>query len=206
MDISTAKSLGGIGALLMFVGVLPYIGTYGIIPLVGLILLLVGAKGLADHYTEAGIFNNALYGVVIAIAGVVIAVALAFFAFVNAFNDLGLTLTNISAWQTMITQITQTQFMDAFFRVAGYLFLTLAVLFVFAIIAAVFFRKSLVLSTNKTGVGLFGTAGMILLIGAVLTIVLFGLLLLWISLLLIAIAFFQIRVERAPPVAPPQQV
>ena len=199
LQLSTAKSLGGVGALLMFVAVFPYVNTYGIVGLIGLILTLIGAKGLADHYNEAGIFNYAFYGVIAVIVGAVVAAALAFVAFVSFFSEVGLTFSNISNWQTMFTQVTQTQWMDAFFSVAGYIFLTVAIFFVFAVVSAVFFRKSMELSAKKTGVGLFGSAGMVLLIGAILTIVFFGIILLWISLLLIAIAFFQIKTETTQP-------
>jgi uncharacterized membrane protein len=199
LDLSIAKSLGGVGALLGFVSVFPYVNTFGIVPLISLILILIGAKGLADHYNEAGIFNNALYGVVTIIVGAVVAAALAFTAFVSVFSDVGLTFSNASNWQNLISQVTETQWMDAFFSAAGYIFLTVAIFFVFAVVSAIFFRRSMVLSAGKTGVGLFGSAGMVLLIGAILTIVFFGVLLLWISLLLIAIAFFQIKPEPTNP-------
>jgi uncharacterized membrane protein len=197
MNLSTAKTIGGLGAILGFISVFPYVNTFGVIPLVSLILLMIGAKGLADHYDEPGIFNNALYGVVTIIVGAVVTAALAFFAFVSVFSDVGLTFSNFSNWQTLISQVTQTQWMDAFFNAAGYIFLTLAIFFVLAVISAIFFRKSMSLSAKKTGVGLFGSAGLVLLIGAILTIVFFGVILLWISLLLIAIAFFQIKSEPA---------
>jgi uncharacterized membrane protein len=38
MQIETSKTLGGVGAILMFLGVIPFISYYGIIELVGLIL------------------------------------------------------------------------------------------------------------------------------------------------------------------------
>ncbi len=195
MDLITARNLGGVGALLLFVSVFPYLNTYGIIPLIGIILIMIGAKGLADHYNEQGIFNNALYGVLALIVGAVATAALAFLAFVSFFSDVGLTFSNISNWQNLFSQVTQTQWMNAFFNAIGYILLTLVVLFVFILISAIFFRKSMLLSAKKTGVGLFGSAGMVLLIGAILTIVFFGIIILWISLLLIAIAFFQIRPE-----------
>lgn len=44
---------------------------------------------------------------------------------------------------------------------------------------------------DKTGVGLFGTAGIIVLIGAVLTIIAIGLLLLLIVLIIFTVAFSQ---------------
>ena len=199
LDLNTAKYIGGVGALLGCVSVFPYVNTFGIIPLISLILLLIGAKGLADHYNEAGIFNNALYGVITIIVGAVITVALAFFAFVSVFSDVGLTFSNVSNWQSLVSEVTQSQWLDAFFNAAGYIFLTIAIFFVLAVISALFFRKSMSLSAKKTGVGLFGSAGIVLLIGAILTIVFFGVILLWISLLLIAIAFFQIKTEPTTP-------
>ena len=35
MEIETTKILGGIGALLMFIGIIPYINSFGIIGLIG---------------------------------------------------------------------------------------------------------------------------------------------------------------------------
>ncbi len=203
MNLNTTKNMGGIGAILMFIGVFPYINAFGIIPLIGLILVMAAAKGLADYYSEDGIFNNALYGVITAIAGVVITVALAFVAFVNVFRDLGFTLSNMQDWQNIGQQLTRTDFMNAFWNAAGYIFLALAILFIFMLVAAIFFRKSMVLTSRKSSVGLFGSAGMVLLIGAVLTIIFFGIFLIWISLLLIAIAFFQLRPHEPAQAAPP---
>lgn len=199
MELNTIKNLGGIGALLMFIGIPLSAWSFGIVSFIGLILLMIGAYGLSTHYREAGIFNNALYGAITIIVGVVVTVALAFNVFINVFTEVGLSWSNISNWRTAIPDITASQWRDAFFRNAGTIFITIAVLFVFVIIAAIFFRKSLSLTAAKTGVGLFGTTGIVLLIGAVLTIIFFGALLLWICLLLIAIAFFQIKTQTTQP-------
>lgn len=84
----------------------------------------------------------------------------------------------------------------------AYILLALVVLFVFVVVAAVLFRKSLGITAKKSGIGLFGTAGTLLLVGAVLTIIIIGFLLLWISLLLIAVAFFQIKTQPAQSAVP----
>jgi uncharacterized membrane protein len=83
--------------------------------------------------------------------------------------------------------------------IAG-IFVVLIILWVSSIIAAFFIRRSLETLSVKSGVGLFSTAGLLLLIGAV-SIILFGigLILIWISALLLAIAFFQIRPQQAQP-------
>ena len=101
VDLNTTKNLGGIGALLMFFFFIPYAGS--IIALVGLILLMIGAKGLADYYKEDGIFNNALYGVITAIVGAIAFIGVVVFALVGFFTDLGVTLgwTSFTDWSSL---------------------------------------------------------------------------------------------------------
>lgn len=211
MDLYTTRYLGGVGALLMFISFLPFVGTYtfGVLGLVGLILLMIAAKGLADYYQEDKIFNNALYGVILAIVGVVAFVGVAVFALIGFFSQIGMTLgfNTFWDWQSW-TAIDWQAMQDAILGSGalvwlGYIALALVVLFVFVVAAAIFVRKSIDITSKKTGVRLFGTTGTMLLVGAVLTIILIGLLLLWISLLLIAIAFFQITAQPAQAPPPP---
>ncbi len=83
----------------------------------------------------------------------------------------------------------------------GALFLVLVVLWVFAIVAGFFARRSLKVLSTKASVGLFSTASLLLIIGAFLTIIFIGAILMWIAVLLIAIAFFQIKPQPEQPVA-----
>jgi uncharacterized membrane protein len=191
MTLESSKNIGGIGAILMFIGVLPIFTGSGIISLVGLILVLVAAKGFADHYKEGGIFSNALYGILTAIVGAIIAVAVAVVALVSLFSELGLTLTNIQDWSTLSTIDWQAIGFDIIGRFVGSIVIVLVVVWVFAIIAAFFVRKSLGIISAKTGVGMFGTTGMLILIGAIIPVL--GLILIWIALLLLAVAFFSVR-------------
>ncbi len=215
MDFDTSKILGGIGALLLFIGCIPYISgpTFGILPLIGIILLLIGLKGMADYYREAGIFNNALYGTVLAIVGIVISVA------IIMVSSLGLIANMFPDWNgdwASLAQIDPTQIptdMD-FNSVAPFLagiLISLVILFVFVLLVAFLYRRSLNLLRDKSNIGLFGSAATVLLIGAVLTIILIGLVLVWIAILLVAIAFFQLKepqtqtsIPQYPPPNPPQ--
>lgn len=81
--------------------------------------------------------------------------------------------------------------------------MALVVLFTFAVIAVLFFRKSLNLPSAKTGIGIFGTAGLLMLIGAILTVLIVGLILIWVAWILVAVAFFSIRTQPTQPQAPP---
>lgn len=202
MTIETSKNLGGIGAILMFIGVLPIFSFSGVISLIGLILVLIAMYGLADYYKESGIFNNALYGIILIIIGGVTAAIAAVVALVDFFSEIGITigLGNAGDWSSQFAGIDwQNIGFDIISRFAVYILLALVILFVFAIASAILIRKSLGLLSAKTGVGLFGTAGLIVLIGAILTIVAIGVLLLWIATLLIAIAFFSIKPQQAQP-------
>ena len=90
MNFETSKSLGGVGAILLFIspltGILTGFST-GIIGLIGLILLLIGAYGLAQYYRESGIFNNMLYGTIVGIIGGVVAVIAAVYAAIALLPD-----------------------------------------------------------------------------------------------------------------------
>ena len=63
LTLESSKTLGGIGAILLFIGVIPFIQYSWVIGIIGAILILVALRGLANYYKEGGIFSNALYGV-----------------------------------------------------------------------------------------------------------------------------------------------
>ncbi len=208
MELESSKNLGGVGALLIFAGpllsALPRVGGYtGLLSLVGAILVLIALKGFADYYRESGIFNNALYAIIAAIVGVVVFASVLLIAFVGFFTELGLNISNLQDWASLSSIDWQTLGnIDFIFRFIGVILLGVVVLFVFLVITVVFLRKSLGLMSSRTGVGLFGTTGLLLLIGAILTIFIIGIFLVWIAMLLLAIAFFSIRRQQAPSPTP----
>jgi len=196
--------------LLMVIGSLGFLGAYtGILSLIGLILVLIALNGLANYYNERGIFTHALYGILTAIIGGVISVAIIIWAAFGFLSAIGIDFANLTDWtafsridwQSIVTLNALWPFLTA-------VVLGLVVLFVFVVVSAFFIRRSLNLASAKTGVGMFHTAGLLLLIGAFLTIILIGLLLIFIAMILLIVAFFQIRTQPAaappPPPAPPQ--
>ena len=175
-----------------------------VLGLVGIILVLIAMKGLADHYNEGGIFNNTLYGVILTIVGGVVFVASIVVGAVGLLSELNLDWTTLSTDTAAFSNFDWQGLVD-FNIIWDYIviiFAGLVVLFIFTVIAAIFYRKSLNSLAEKTGVGLFGTTGLILLIGAVLTIIGIGFLLLWVALILLTVAFFSIKPEAAQPPPP----
>ena len=201
MAFDTSKNLSGIGSLLIVIGFLGSAVPYaGILSLVGVILLLIGLKGLASFYKEDGIFSNALYAIIASIVGVVVAFATIVISAVTTLASIGIDLNNIEDWTNIGTEFGN-YFADfgnfsELTTLIGAVIIGLVILFVFAIIAMIFFRKTLTQLASKSGVGLFATAGLIMLIGAVLTIIGIGLLLIWIGFILITVAFFQVKEQQ----------
>jgi len=201
MAFDTSKNLSGIGSLLIVIGFLGSAVPYaGILSLVGVILLLIGLKGLASFYKEDGIFSNALYAIIASIVGVVVAFATIVISAVTTLASIGIDLNNIEDWTNIGTEFGN-YFADfgnfsELTTLIGAVIIGLVILFVFAIIAMIFFRKTLTQLASKSGVGLFATAGLIMLIGAVLTIIGIGLLLIWIGFILLTVAFFQMKEQQ----------
>ena len=217
MNIESNKTLGGIGALLMFIGILPYVNYFGIIELIGAIMVLVALHGFAGYYKEQGIFNNALYGIIAGIVGVVLAIAIGLAIILPSIKDFILkiypswngdwsTISSLSGTTPNTANISFTDLIP-FISAAIIIFV---ILWVFAIIATFLLRRSLKQVAEKSGTGLFSTAGLLLLIGAVLIIIFgLGLILIWIAVLILAIAFFTMKPQETQPspmvtASPPQ--
>jgi len=208
MALETNRILGGVGAILMFIGIIPVISTYGIIELVGLILVLVALYNLAGYYREGGIFNNALYGLIVAIVGGVVSVVMIIFTVLTSLTDFLYKLFpgwngDWAALSGLTPNTANISFNDVLPLFSG-LITVFIVFWIFSIITAFLVRRSLTSLSIKAGVGLFSTTGLLFLIGAVLIIIFgLGLILVWISLLLLAIAFFQIKPQETHPAPAP---
>ena len=198
MSFESSKNLSAIGALLLVIGaVIGFIWSFsGILSLIGIILLLIGLKGLANFYKEDGIFNNSLYSIIIAIVGCVVGVGIIAVSAVSALADIGIDWANIEDWANMGTDVANvfTDFnFNAIFNLLGALLIGLIIIYVVLIVSMFFFRKSMNQLSAKSGIGLFGTAGLLMLIGAVIPVI--GLLIIWIGAILVTVAFFQMKQE-----------
>jgi len=199
MSVETNKTLGGIGAILMLVGFIPFAAFAGIVSFVGFILVLIAMHGFAKTYNENKIFSNVLYSIVACVVGVAVAGSVAVVAVLTTLKDF---LYQIypswnGNWSSLsgLTPITSNLNVSAILPFIADVIAILAIVWITVIIVAFFLRKSLKTLSTKTNVSLFSTAALLLLIGAFLTIVLIGFLLIWVAILLIAIAFFQIKTQ-----------
>ena len=173
MSLESNKTLGGIGAILLAI---PFLN------LIGIILVLIAMKGLADYYNENDIFQNALYGFFFGIIGV-IALIVVIVMFV-----IGVAVT---------APVTA--------PLAGIVLLviSLVVMYIFSLLGALFYRKSLNILSEKSTEKMFETAGLLLLIGAAIPII--GEILKFIAWILAAVGFFSIKTPttQMPAAVPP---
>ena len=199
MTFESNKNLSAVGTLLLVIGFFGVFIPYaGILALVGIILLMIGLKGLASFYKEQGIFSNALYAIITGIVGAVVAVGAVVISGLAALASLGIDLANIEDWVTLGVDMGAMFLPDVtdfslLWSLISVIIVGLLILFVTVIISVYFFRKSMNQLSTKSGVGLFGTAGLLMIVGAVLTIVVVGFILIWIGLLIATIAFFQMK-------------
>ena len=186
MSLDSDRTLGGVGALLVAIG-----SFFPFLSLVGIILVLVAMRGLADYYKEDLLFKNALYGFIFGIIGIVAAIVL-FVVFFFSFMTTN-TASNGTVPVAVFTAVSG----------VGLLILILVVVLVFLVMQAVFYMRAFDVLSDKSGEKMFRTAGLLLFLGAILTIVLVGFVLLFVGWILAAVAFFSIKTPTTPKEKPP---
>lgn len=190
--LSQVKAYGGIGAILALLLPVPAIGW--ILAITGLVLTLVAVKYVSDILKDTAILENILISIVTAVGGIVVGVFVilaGFFRFmgVNSLNFADLAKLDpasitTGAWIDLIT-----------WAVAG----VLAVWVLFAV-SGFFLRRGYSRMGKALNVGMFGTAGLLFLIGAITSVLIVGLVLIPVALILLAIAFFSINENASQPV------
>ena len=167
MSLESNKTLGGIGAILLAI---PFLS------LIGIILVLIAMKGMAENYNDDEIFKNAMYGFLFGIIGVI---ALVGVILLLSFG--------YAATTTIVTP----------FAGFGLIVTTFAILYIFSLISAIFYKKSLNILAEKSGEQLFNTAGTILLVAAAIPVL--GEVLKVIAWIIVAVGFFNIKESTQQP-------
>jgi uncharacterized membrane protein len=149
--------------------------------IVGYILTLIAVKYVSDEVHDSSIFTNMLYAVIAGIVGVLLGASVFFFGALSSFYTAGL---------SAITGVV----------------VFLVIVWIALIISALFIRRAFDGMANKLGVGTFRTAGTLYFVGALLTIVLVGFLVLFVAFILQVVAFFSIDESKSmgQPQAPMQ--
>lgn len=184
-NLSNAKTFGGIGAILLLVGgVIPYAGP--IISILGLILIFLGVKTIAEVTSDQDIFKNFLLSFI--------------FNIVAIFALFGMLLIGFGAaggisWLMSLETANITNF-SSFWNYFGDIIIAAIIGFlvawIFLIIGAIYLRKSYNRIAKHTKVNYFETTGTIYLIGSITAIILIGFLILFIARIFEIIAYFSL--------------
>jgi uncharacterized membrane protein len=182
--LSEAKILGGIGAILSLLTVIPTIGF--IVGLIGLVLIFIAVKYLADETKDHNIFQNYLMNFILQIiAGVaVIAIMLIVFGLSGGFS-----------WITAVQQQNITDFSSFWNWFGGFIggcVVALIIAWVLLILGALYLRKSYDSIAAHTKVDLFKTTGLVYFIGAITIIIVIGIFIILVAKILEIVSYFSL--------------
>jgi len=181
--LGQAKTLGGVGSILLLLTIVPSVGS--ILGIVGLILILVAVKYISDAVGDRSIFNNSIISVGLAIAGIVVA-GIVIASYLFSYVGFG----NVSTLPSSIHSGSLPP--GGLVPLLTTIVAALAAVWVCYVISALFLRRSCNSISDKLHVGMFNTAALIYLIGAALAIVLVGFVLVFVADILFIVAFFSI--------------
>jgi uncharacterized membrane protein len=146
----SSKILAGIGSIIL--------GS-----IVGIILFMIGMKGLAEHYKDRRIYDGLVTGGILLIISWIL-----FF---------------VGVWTIWI--------------LVGIPIIIVA--FVLAVLAVRYIRNCFHVLAEVSGENLFRTAGTLIWIGAFLSIILVGFVLIWVGFIIAAVGFFTLKIAPTQP-------
>ncbi len=179
VSLEYSKTLAGEGSILLLLSLVPYAGW--ILGIIGVILLLRGLKELSNYYQDEEIYKNSLTGVKFYIIALIAA---------------GVAIAAITVG---VGYATGFKFTSDFELTVGFgigliaFFAGLIVAFIFYILATSHLRRTFDALAQKSGEASFTTAGNLLWWGAILSIILVGLVLILIAWIFATIGFFAMK-------------
>lgn len=194
--LGEAKILGGIGALLSLFVFVPYGGA--LIGLIGLILVFIAVKYVADETKNHSIFKNYLMNFILSIIAIGAVITIMVIAF------------GLSGGLSWVNSIQQRNFTDfnsfwaSFGTLIGGCILAFIIAWVFIVLGALYLRKSYTSIAEQTKVDLFKTTGLVYFIGAITLIVLIGAVILVIAKILEIVSFFSLPENLPTTTEPPK--
>ena len=201
VNFEYSKTLAGEGTIMLLLSLIPYVGW--VLGIVGVVLLVKAMKEFSYYYQDEKIYQNSLTGIKYYIVAIIAA----------AVAIVGITIGAASATGLFTGDFVFT----AGFAAGLIAFLAgLVVAFVFYVLAASNLRKTFNTLAEKSGEQSFATAGTLLWVGSILTIIVVGLVLIFVAWIFATIGFFSMKSRQyqqyspqsngytAPPTQPAQ--
>ncbi len=176
--LESNKNLALIGSILLIIGTLIPWGGF-VVDIIGIILFMMAIRGFSDYYRDTAMYQNAFTGIIYyIIAAIAAAVAVGSLSGAVAVGLSSLLVLGLG----IVTFV-----------------VALIIAFIFFVLAASRLRRTFYDLSQRTGEQSFHTAGTLLWIGALLTIVFgIGLILIFIAWIFAALGFFSMRVTSTP--------
>lgn len=155
---------------LFSIGLFASIAVLAIVAFIGYILFMIAMHQLSKYYSESSIFTNVLYALIMQIVGgvVVVGIFMAYFLFsIGSFVQTSTSPTSASVFPQ--------------FAVMYIVFFSVSI--VFGVIGGVLYRRAFNKLSEKSGIDHFKTAGLLFLIGAVFSIII------WVAWIFAAMGF-----------------
>ena len=186
-SLGQAKTLGGVGSILVLLTPIPYVGA--VLAIAGFIMILIAVKYVADVLGDRKIFNNMIIAVVLAIVGIVVGVI---FVVSAIYSLIGLGSYSYTGATTLPT---------GFVAAIASIIVGLVLIWIFYLVASIFLKRSYDSIATRLNVGMFHTTGLLYLIGAATAIIFVGFIIVFIAQILQIVSFFSIP-EQMPGISP----
>jgi uncharacterized membrane protein len=192
MTLTQAKTMGGVGSILVLLSVVPSVGF--ILGIMGLVMVLIAVKQISDAVNDREIFNNVFVSVILQIVGVLILPFVVISSLLSAFSmaPLGSPFDGFAGPGTIGA--------DAILAFLASFIIALIGVWIILIIAARFLRKGYERIAARTGTEMFSKVGRWYFYGALLLIVLVGFIVILIAEIFQIVAFFSL--PESPPAQP----
>ena len=177
-----AITLGRVGILLPIAIIIPF-GFLGFFA--GLIL--ISHYNFSKAYESQSIFNKALLGFIVSIVGLIVGVII-----------IGISV-GLAVFSLFEGGVEPANYQDSISLIfgSGFAIFGLIILLAGAIIGSFFMFQSLKELAEKSGIKIFRTAGLLYFIGAILSIILVGFLVMFVGWIIHIVAYFSIKQDMA---------
>ncbi len=192
VNFENSKTMAGVGAVLLLLSIVPYAGW--VLGIVGIILLIKSMREFSNYYQDQSIYRNSLTGIkyyIVALVAATVAVT-------------AMVIGVLSATAFTFTGLASVAFTTGFGVGLIALFAGLIIAFVFYVLAASHLRKTFNTLAEKTGDQSLATAGTLLWVGSILTIIGIGLILIFIAWIFATIGFFTMKTPQFQQYTPQQ--
>ena len=173
-SLSSAKTLGGIGAILMLVGLF----VFPIISIVGLILVYLGVKNISEATNDSKMRSDFLMSIILGI----IAAILLLVGPIIALGGFSLGVTSFTSTDPMAD-------LGAALTICAIIWIITVIVY---ILSAVYLKRSFDSVAKHTKVDMFKTTGLVYLIASILMIIVIGAFIMIIAYILMIVAFFSL--------------